>query len=128
MASVLPDLHLELKRCFGFDTFRPGQEAIVRDALAGQDVLAIMPTGGGKSLCFQLPALLHGGVTIVVSPLIAPVSLPVPAGASSCRLPPPHAASVNAASEPRIHDARLIVAASLRRCPDPAPPQSRGKP
>jgi ATP-dependent DNA helicase RecQ len=65
------DLHHELKRRFGFDSFRPGQEAIVRDALAGADVLAIMPTGGGKSLCFQLPALLHAGVTIVVSPLIA---------------------------------------------------------
>ena len=61
----------ELKRCFGFDAFRPGQEAVVRDALAGRDVLAIMPTGGGKSLCFQLPALLQPGVCLVISPLIA---------------------------------------------------------
>jgi ATP-dependent DNA helicase RecQ len=60
-----------LKRLFGFDHFRPGQEAIVRDALAGRDLLALMPTGGGKSLCFQLPALLKPGVTLVVSPLIA---------------------------------------------------------
>jgi ATP-dependent DNA helicase RecQ len=60
-----------LKRCFGFDAFRPGQEAIVRDVLSGRDVLALMPTGGGKSLCFQLPALLQPGVTLVVSPLIA---------------------------------------------------------
>jgi len=56
---------------FGFDRFRPGQEAVVRDALAARDVLALMPTGGGKSLCFQLPALLQAGVTLVVSPLIA---------------------------------------------------------
>jgi ATP-dependent DNA helicase RecQ len=60
-----------LKRIFGFDGFRPGQEAVVRDALAGRDVLALMPTGGGKSLCFQLPALLRPGLTLVVSPLIA---------------------------------------------------------
>jgi ATP-dependent DNA helicase RecQ len=60
-----------LRRWFGFDSFRPGQEAIVRDALAGRDVLAIMPTGGGKSLCFQLPAVLGEGVTLVISPLIA---------------------------------------------------------
>ncbi|HTV97842.1 MAG TPA: DNA helicase RecQ [Steroidobacteraceae bacterium] len=60
-----------LQRIFGFPSFRPGQEAVVRDALAGRDVLALMPTGGGKSLCFQLPALLQAGVSIVVSPLIA---------------------------------------------------------
>lgn len=60
-----------LKHWFGYDTFRPGQEAVVRDALAGRDLLAVMPTGGGKSLCFQLPALLRPGVMIVVSPLIA---------------------------------------------------------
>ncbi len=60
-----------LKRWFGFEAFRPGQEAVVRDALAGRDLLAIMPTGGGKSLCFQLPALLRRGVMVVVSPLIA---------------------------------------------------------
>ncbi len=60
-----------LKRAFGFEAFRAGQEAIVRDVLARRDVLALMPTGGGKSLCFQLPALLQAGVTLVVSPLIA---------------------------------------------------------
>lgn len=66
-----PDLVVQLKQSFGFDSFRPGQEAIVRDALARRDVLAIMPTGGGKSLCFQLPAIMQPGVTLVVSPLIA---------------------------------------------------------
>ena len=64
-------LHDALKRWFGFDQFRPGQQAVVSDALAGRDLLAVMPTGGGKSLCFQLPALLRGGAMIVVSPLIA---------------------------------------------------------
>jgi ATP-dependent DNA helicase RecQ len=67
----MAELQAELKRIFGFDEFRAGQEAVVRDALAGRDVLALMPTGGGKSLCFQLPALLRPGVTLVVSPLIA---------------------------------------------------------
>jgi ATP-dependent DNA helicase RecQ len=67
----MAELKAELKRIFGFDEFRAGQEAVVRDALAGRDVLALMPTGGGKSLCFQLPALLRPGVTLVVSPLIA---------------------------------------------------------
>jgi ATP-dependent DNA helicase RecQ len=67
----MADLAAALKRIFGFDQFRAGQEAVVRDVLAGRDVLALMPTGGGKSLCFQLPALLQPGVTLVVSPLIA---------------------------------------------------------
>ncbi|MEO5721807.1 MAG: DEAD/DEAH box helicase, partial [Chthoniobacterales bacterium] len=65
------DLLKPLKKHFGYDAFRPLQEEIVRDALAGRDVFALMPTGGGKSLCFQLPALLREGLTIVVSPLIA---------------------------------------------------------
>ncbi|HEX4646987.1 MAG TPA: RecQ family ATP-dependent DNA helicase, partial [Verrucomicrobiae bacterium] len=60
-----------LKQYFGFTSFRPLQEEIIRDALAGRDVFALLPTGGGKSLCFQLPALVRPGLTVVVSPLIA---------------------------------------------------------
>src|SRR5438105_13831021 len=60
-----------LKQTFGFDSFRPLQEETIRDALAGRDVFALLPTGGGKSLCFQLPALVRPGLTVVVSPLIS---------------------------------------------------------
>ncbi|WP_372674406.1 DNA helicase RecQ [Aquicoccus sp.] len=60
-----------LSDVFGFDAFRPGQQEIVEAVASGRDVLAIMPTGGGKSLCFQLPALMRDGVTVVISPLIA---------------------------------------------------------
>jgi ATP-dependent DNA helicase RecQ len=60
-----------LKQYFGYDSFRAGQQQIVEDSLSNRDALIIMPTGGGKSLCFQLPALLKSGLTIVVSPLIA---------------------------------------------------------
>jgi ATP-dependent DNA helicase RecQ len=60
-----------LRDVFGFDSFRPGQSEIVEAVTQGENVLAIMPTGGGKSLCFQLPALVRHGVTVVISPLIA---------------------------------------------------------
>ncbi len=65
------DLYRTLKQSFGYDSFRPLQEEIIADALARRDVFALLPTGGGKSLCFQLPALLRPGLTVVVSPLIA---------------------------------------------------------
>ena len=60
-----------LRRVFGFDGFRPGQEAVVDALIAGRDALVVMPTGAGKSLCFQLPALANGGLSVVVSPLVA---------------------------------------------------------
>ncbi|MEW9918110.1 DNA helicase RecQ [Marimonas sp. MJW-29] len=60
-----------LSDVFGFDAFRPGQQEIVEAVTANENVLAIMPTGGGKSLCFQLPAMMRDGVTVVISPLIA---------------------------------------------------------
>lgn len=60
-----------LRQVWGFDGFRPGQQEIVEAVAEGRDVLAIMPTGGGKSLCYQLPALMREGVTVVISPLIA---------------------------------------------------------
>jgi len=71
MPSAVPDLHATLKQTFGFDSFRPLQAEIIRDALANRDTFALLPTGGGKSLCFQLPALVRPGLTVVVSPLIA---------------------------------------------------------
>ncbi len=67
----MPSAATLLRDVFGFDAFRPGQEEIVHTVATGCNTLAIMPTGGGKSLCFQLPALMRDGVTVVISPLIA---------------------------------------------------------
>ena len=59
-----------LKTHFGYDTFREGQEAVIDALLAEKDVLAVMPTGAGKSICYQVPALMMKGITLVISPLI----------------------------------------------------------
>lgn len=71
MAPLPPNARTLLKSIFGYDDFRPGQAEIIAAVLAGENVLAIMPTGSGKSMCYQLPALIDGGLTVVVSPLIA---------------------------------------------------------
>ncbi|MCK4729056.1 MAG: DEAD/DEAH box helicase, partial [Desulfobacterales bacterium] len=60
-----------MEKVFGFRRFRPGQKEILKAVLSGEDTLAIMPTGGGKSLCYQVPAFLRPGITLVISPLIA---------------------------------------------------------
>ena len=70
-AAAATDARRVLRESFGFEEFRPGQEAVIEAVLAGRDALAVMPTGSGKSLCFQVPALVTGGLTVVVSPLVA---------------------------------------------------------
>lgn len=71
MSSTSEKLHEILKNVYGYDSFRPNQEAIIQHVIQGEDSLVIMPTGGGKSLCFQIPALAQDGLSVVVSPLIA---------------------------------------------------------
>jgi len=71
MTSRMETARAVLRNVFGFDDFRPGQEEIVSAVLDGEDVLAVMPTGSGKSLCYQIPALVRPGTGIVVSPALA---------------------------------------------------------
>src|SRR5260370_32741702 len=71
MRELSPSLMETLRRYWGYHEFRPKQESIIRSLLAGRDTCVVMPTGGGKSLCYQLPAVVSGKTTIVVSPLIA---------------------------------------------------------
>ena len=67
----MADLHSILERYWGYKDFRPQQEEIIQSVLAGTDTLALLPTGGGKSLCYQVPALAQDGICLVISPLIA---------------------------------------------------------
>src|SRR5829696_9505963 len=70
-SSPVSGLHRSLRSTFGFEQLRPGQAEVIRAVMEGQDTLAVMPTGAGKSLCYQLPALHLEGTTIIVSPLIS---------------------------------------------------------
>ena len=101
-----------LRRHYGFERFRPAQERVVRAVLAGGDVLAILPTGSGKSICFQVPALLDRGLTLVISPLISLMQDQV-AAAERRRIP---AGSLTSASPPNEHGRvrRAVRAGELR--------------
>ena len=65
------ELTNNLKKYFGFDSFREGQKEIIEKIMEGRDVLGVLPTGGGKSICYQLPSLMKDGITLVISPLIS---------------------------------------------------------
>jgi ATP-dependent DNA helicase RecQ len=93
VGGPMSDLHTALEQWFGFEHFRPGQEEAVSAALADRDVLVVMPTGAGKSLCYQLPALMRDDLTVVVSPLVSLMADQV--GALE-RVAPGRAALVNA--------------------------------
>ncbi len=112
MTSLLAQAQAQLESVFGFPTFRPGQQEVVEAVLNGEDVLAVMPTGSGKSLCYQLPALVRSGLTVVVSPLISLMRDQV----GQLREYGVEAASLNStndgAENRRIHD--LLHAGTLR--------------
>ena len=102
-ASPLLDLHAPLRAHFGLAAFREGQEAVIGSILAGRSTLAVMPTGRGKSLCYQLPAMLLPGVTLVVSPLIALMKDQVD-GLAARGIP---ATYINSSVEPELQAERL---------------------
>ena len=106
-ARLIAEARRALAEVYGYSGFRPGQEEIVAATLQGEDVLAVMPTGSGKSLCYQLPALARGSLTLVVSPLIALMRDQV----AQLEALGVSAAALNSASDP---DERRRVAASLR--------------
>jgi ATP-dependent DNA helicase RecQ len=112
MTASLADAAEALKRVFGYDGFRDGQAEIVTAVLAGEDVFAVMPTGSGKSLCFQLPAVVDNALTVVVSPLIALMRDQV----QQMRLLGIAAATLNSANDGREADAawRLIEGRRLQ--------------
>ncbi|MBC7550306.1 MAG: ATP-dependent DNA helicase RecQ, partial [Cellulomonas sp.] len=105
--AIVPDHHAALREHFGFACFRPGQEVAVQAALAGRDVLVVMPTGAGKSLWYQLPALMRSDLTLVVSPL---VSLMADQVQSLGRRAPGAVALVNAQQDPGANAATLAAA------------------
>ena len=93
-----------LKKFFGHSAFRAGQEALIDASLAGRDVMGIMPTGGGKSVCYQVPALLLPGVTLVISPLISLMADQV-AALTECGVPAAFVnSSLTAAQQQRVFD------------------------
>ena len=105
--SAAPDLYGALKRFWGYDSFRPMQERIVESLIGGSDVAVVMPTGGGKSLCYQLPAVALGRTVVVVSPLIALMQdqvaqlaeMGIPAALLNSSLPPDEQRTVMRAAE-----------------------------
>jgi len=111
LTSAGTDKHRVLSEVFGFQAFRPGQEAVVDDLLAGRSTLAVMPTGAGKSLCFQVPALVRGGLTVVVSPLVALMDNQVEAlrlaGVAAAAIHSGHDRATNVATWHAVRDGRL---------------------
>src|SRR3954464_10477794 len=103
------DVHETLREVFGFPAFRPGQEAAVRAALEGRDALVVMPTGAGKSLCYQLPGLVRDDLTLVVSPLVSLMQDQVQALA---RAAPGSVAMINAQQDSALNREALDRAAA----------------
>src|SRR6201990_3689864 len=107
-----------LRRLFGFEDFRPGQAAAVAAALEDRDALVVMPTGSGKSLCYQLPALMRDDVTIVVSPLVAlmrdqawAIHRIAPRKVKTLNSQPSHNANAEAMARVRRGEVRLVYVA-----------------